>query len=112
MSKSKHQVPNHLLKPLLLRSRESMVDNGLVYDPIAAKACLSCKMAPDCLSGDVAQKQLLHVTLTQLCDQQVTQFCSKIRTLGSSMLELDSILVFTVWITAAVTGLNWMLRRI
>lgn len=28
MSKSKHQVPNHLLKPLLLRSRESMVDNG------------------------------------------------------------------------------------
>ncbi|TOA35640.1 methyltransferase [Vibrio parahaemolyticus] len=74
MSKSKHQVPNHLLKPLLLRSRESMVDNGLVYDPIAAKACLSCKMAPDCLSGDIAQKQLLHVTLTQLCDQQVTQF--------------------------------------
>ncbi|MDG2560525.1 class I SAM-dependent methyltransferase, partial [Vibrio parahaemolyticus] len=74
MSQSKHQVPNHLLKPLLLRSRESMVDNGLVYDPIAAKACLSCKMAPDCLSGDIAQKQLLHVTLTQLCDQQVSHF--------------------------------------
>lgn len=74
MSQPKHQVPNHLLKPLLLRSRESMIDNGLVYDPIAAKACLSCKMAPDCLSGDVAQKQLLHVTLTQLCDQQVMTF--------------------------------------
>ncbi len=74
MSKPQHHVPNHLLKPLFLRSRESLVDNGLVYDPIAAKACLSCKMAPDCISGDVDQKQLLHVTLTQLCDQQVSHF--------------------------------------
>ncbi|EJN6828431.1 class I SAM-dependent methyltransferase [Vibrio cidicii] len=69
-----YQVPARLLQPLWLRSRESLIDNGLVYDPIAAKACLSCKLAPECLSGDVAQKQLLHVTLTQLCDQQVAQF--------------------------------------
>ncbi len=83
MSRSKtpprehYQVPAHLLQPLWLRSRESLVDDGLVYDPIAAKACLSCELAPECLSGDVAQKQLLHATLTQLCDQQVSQFLSQ-----------------------------------
>ncbi|GEM76864.1 class I SAM-dependent methyltransferase [Vibrio sagamiensis] len=71
---SLHQVPSHLLKPLLLRSRESLVDNGLVYDPIAAKACFHCEMAADCLHGDVEQKQLLHATLTKLCDQRVNQF--------------------------------------
>ncbi len=69
-----YQIPSNLVQPLWLRSRESLVDNGLVYDPIAAKACLRCHLAAECLSGDIAQKQLLHVTLTQLCDRQVHQF--------------------------------------
>ncbi|EGR0581210.1 methyltransferase [Vibrio cholerae] len=69
-----YQVPANLVQPLWLRSRESLVDNGLVYDPIAANACRRCALAQDCLTGDIAQKQLLHVTLTQLCDQQVRHF--------------------------------------
>ncbi|MEJ6045312.1 class I SAM-dependent methyltransferase, partial [Vibrio cholerae] len=58
-----YQVPANLVQPLWLRSRESLVDNGLVYDPIAANACRRCALAQDCLTGDIAQKQLLHVTL-------------------------------------------------
>ncbi|MCU8158316.1 class I SAM-dependent methyltransferase [Vibrio vulnificus] len=73
-SEKGYPVPARLLQPLWLRSRESLVDGGLIYDPIAAKACLSCQLAPECLSGDVAQKQLLHATLAQQCDQQVSQF--------------------------------------
>lgn len=69
-----YQVPANLVQPPWLRSRESLVDNGLVYDPIAANACRRCALAQDCLTGDIAQKQLLHVTLTQLCDQQVRHF--------------------------------------
>ncbi|OZT82337.1 methyltransferase, partial [Vibrio sp. 03_296] len=53
MGKGNDPVPARLLQPLWLRSRESLVDGGLIYDPIAAKACLSCKLAPECLSGDV-----------------------------------------------------------
>ena len=70
----RYQIPANLLQPLWLRSRESLVDNGLVYDPIAARACQRCQVAPECLAGDINQKQLLHATLTQLCDQQVSAF--------------------------------------
>lgn len=71
-----HLVPSELLQPLWLRSRESLIDNGLVYDPIAAKACQQCHLSAECLAGDIDQKQLLHATLTQLCDQEVSQFLS------------------------------------
>ncbi|XAW89454.1 class I SAM-dependent methyltransferase [Vibrio sp. CDRSL-10 TSBA] len=70
----RYPIPANLMQPLWLRSRESLVDNGLVYDPIAASACQRCQLAPECLSGDIDQKQLLHATLTQLCDQQVRAF--------------------------------------
>ncbi|EPZ8240042.1 class I SAM-dependent methyltransferase [Vibrio fluvialis] len=73
-SARRYPIPANLMQPLWLRSRESLVDNGLVYDPIAATACQRCLLAPECLSGDIDQKQLLHVTLTQLCDQQVRSF--------------------------------------
>ncbi len=73
----RYQIPANLLQPLWLRSRESLVDNGLVYDPIAAHACQRCQLAPECLSGDINQKQLLHVTLTQLCDQHVSAFIKR-----------------------------------
>lgn len=71
---SSYRIPANLLQPLWLRSRESLVDNGLVYDPIAAQACQRCYLAAECLSGNVDQKQLLHATLTQLCDAQVLLF--------------------------------------
>jgi len=70
----RYQVPTNLVQPLWLRSRESLVDDGLVYDPIAATACQRCHFSPDCLGGNIDQKQLLHVTLTQLCDRQVRLF--------------------------------------
>ena len=54
-----------------------MVDDGLVYDPIAATACQRCQLAPECLSGDIDQKQLLHATLTQICDERVNHFLSQ-----------------------------------
>lgn len=73
----RYRIPTHLLQPLWLRSRESYVDNGLVYDPIAASACQRCQLAPECLVGNIDQKQLLHVTLTQLCDRQVSEFIMK-----------------------------------
>ncbi len=69
-----HQVPTRLLKPMWLRSRESLIDGGLVYDPIAARACSKCAITPECLSGNVSQSQLLHVTLTNLCDIQIKRF--------------------------------------
>ncbi|WP_260261980.1 class I SAM-dependent methyltransferase [Vibrio intestinalis] len=72
-----YQIPANLLQPLWLRSRESLVDDGLVYDPIAATACQRCQLAPECLSGDIDQKQLLHATLTQLCDEQVSAFIAR-----------------------------------
>ena len=73
-SPKRYQIPTNLVQPLWLRSRESLADNGLIYDPIAATACLRCQLAPECLAGDINQKQLLHATLTQLCDQQVRCF--------------------------------------
>lgn len=69
-----YQIPDHLLQPMWLRSRESLVDDGLVYDPIAAKACRLCELSDECQSGDIDQKQLLHVTLTKLCDNRVEAF--------------------------------------
>ncbi|MFL7863920.1 class I SAM-dependent methyltransferase [Vibrio cincinnatiensis] len=71
---SGYQVPPRLLQPLWLCSRESLVDDGLVYDPMATSACQRCHLAPECFAGDIHQKQLLHVTLTRLCDQQVHHF--------------------------------------
>ncbi|MDE1235494.1 class I SAM-dependent methyltransferase [Vibrio aestuarianus] len=73
----RYQIPTNLVQPLWFRSRESLVDNGLVYDPIAATACQRCQLAPECLSGNIDQKQLLHATLTQLCDQQVRAFIER-----------------------------------
>ncbi len=75
--KAHYQIPANLLKPMWLRSQESLLDNGLVYDPIAANACQRCYLAPDCLSGDVAQKQLLYVTLTRLCDEKISDFIAR-----------------------------------
>ncbi|SON51380.1 class I SAM-dependent methyltransferase [Vibrio tapetis] len=72
--KAQYQIPKHLLQPMWLRSRESMVDGGLVFDPIAANACRRCHLAPDCLAGDIDQQQLLHASLTQLCDDAVRNF--------------------------------------
>ncbi|GAB2641401.1 class I SAM-dependent methyltransferase [Vibrio panuliri] len=72
--KTRYQIPANLLQPLWFRSRESLADDGLVYDPIAANACHRCKLAPECFAGDIDQKQLLHATLTQLCDDQVNTF--------------------------------------
>lgn len=72
-----HKIPSHLLQPMWLRSRESLIDNGLIYDPIAAAACQHCHLSSECLSGDIDQKQLLHATLTVQCDQQVAQFLKR-----------------------------------
>jgi len=71
---SQFQIPNHLLQPMWLRGRESMLDGGLVFDPIAANACRRCHLAPDCLTGDIDQQQLLHASLTHLCDEAVHSF--------------------------------------
>ena len=70
----RYQIPANLLQPLWLRSRESLADDGLIYDPIAAAACQQCHLAPECLTGDINQRQLLHATLTYQCDQQVKSF--------------------------------------
>ncbi|EGA69884.1 O-methyltransferase-like protein [Vibrio sinaloensis DSM 21326] len=77
LAQHRYQIPASLLQPLWLRSRESLVDNGLVYDPIAARACQRCHLAPECFSGDIDQKQLLHVTIAQQCDQQVSAFIKR-----------------------------------
>lgn len=74
---NRYPIPGNLLRPLWLRSRESLMENGLVYDPIAARACLRCQLAPECLSGDIPQQQLLHVTLACLCDEQVIHFLDR-----------------------------------
>ncbi|MEL6114701.1 class I SAM-dependent methyltransferase [Photobacterium sp. SP02] len=75
MTKSaRYHIPAALLQPLWLRSRESLADGGLIYDPLAAAACRQCHLAPDCLAGNVDQHQLLHATLTLLVDQRVQHF--------------------------------------
>ncbi len=75
--KTRYQIPANLTQPLWFRSRESLADDGLIYDPIAATACHRCQLAPECFAGDIDQKQLLHATLTQLCDDQVNAFLKK-----------------------------------
>ncbi|MDG3086653.1 class I SAM-dependent methyltransferase [Vibrio hannami] len=72
-----YDIPASLLEPMWLRSRESLVEDGLVFDPIAAKAYKQCYLSPECLSGDIDQKQLLHATLTKLCDLRVQAFLKK-----------------------------------
>ncbi|WED21739.1 class I SAM-dependent methyltransferase [Vibrio sp. JC009] len=69
-----YEIPVNLLKPMWFRSRESLMEDGLVYDPIAAKACKQCQLSSECLSGDVNQKQLMYTTLTKLCDLRVQAF--------------------------------------
>lgn len=71
---SRYNIPSALLQPLWLRSRESLADNGLIYDPVAASACSRCQLVPDCLSGNVTERQLLYSTLTLQCDKQVLTF--------------------------------------
>ncbi len=71
------RIPSRLLEPLWLRSRESLVDNGQVYDPVAATACRQCKLNPDCLKGNIDQKQLLYTTLAAQCDAVVSQFMKR-----------------------------------
>lgn len=73
-NKRHYDIPTHLLQPMWLRSRESFVDDGLVYDPIAANACRYCQLSSECLSGDIVQKQLLHATITKICDERVSAF--------------------------------------
>lgn len=69
-----HHVPAKLLKPMWLRSRESMVDDGVIYDPVAAATCQSCILSPDCQFTNIDQGQLLHATLTSQCDEVVKNF--------------------------------------
>jgi O-methyltransferase involved in polyketide biosynthesis len=74
VNSSRYRIPSELLQPLWLRSRESLADDGLIYDPIAAAACSQCHLVPDCLAGNVSERQLLHATLTLQCDKQVLKF--------------------------------------
>ncbi|MGF1724466.1 class I SAM-dependent methyltransferase [Photobacterium nomapromontoriensis] len=71
---TRYDIPADLLHPLWLRSRESLSDNRLLYDPVAAAACSQCVLKPDCLLGNVTAQQLLHASVAQLCDRQVQQF--------------------------------------
>ncbi|UXI01402.1 class I SAM-dependent methyltransferase [Photobacterium sp. TY1-4] len=71
---SRYHIPTALLQPLWLRSRESLEDEGLIYDPVAAAACNQCHFKADCLTGNVPARQLLHATLTLQCDRLVQQF--------------------------------------
>ncbi|MDV7106039.1 class I SAM-dependent methyltransferase [Vibrio sp. TH_r3] len=72
-----YAVPAHLLQPMWLRGQESLVDDGLIYDPIAANACRNCILSDECLAGDINQKQLLHATITKICDERVQMFLEK-----------------------------------
>lgn len=71
---SRYHIPLDLLQPLWLRSRESLSDDRLIYDPVAAAACRQCHLKPDCLTGNVNEQQLLHATLTLQGDRQVQHF--------------------------------------
>lgn len=70
----RHDIPADLLQPLWLLSRESLADDRLIYDPVAAAACSQCSLKPECLKGNVSQQQLLHASLAQICDRQIQQF--------------------------------------
>ncbi|MGR5178747.1 class I SAM-dependent methyltransferase [Vibrio mediterranei] len=67
-------VPAKLLRPLWFRSRESLLDDSIIYDPIAAYACRRCHLTSECITDNSDQHQLLHATLTQICDLQVKHF--------------------------------------
>ncbi|MGF1685227.1 class I SAM-dependent methyltransferase [Photobacterium japonica] len=71
---SRYDVPSDLLQPLWLRSRESLADDRLLYDPVAAAACRQCRLQPTCLSGNITEQQLLHAMLAMQCDSQVQHF--------------------------------------
>ncbi|PSW19324.1 class I SAM-dependent methyltransferase [Photobacterium sanctipauli] len=71
---TRYDIPSDLLQPLWLRSRESLADDRLIYDPMAAAACRQCSLKPDCLAGNVTEQQLLHASLTLQCDRQVEDF--------------------------------------
>ncbi|MGF1680884.1 class I SAM-dependent methyltransferase [Photobacterium minamisatsumaniensis] len=71
---TRYDIPSDLLQPLWLRSRESLDDDRLIYDPVAAVACRQCSLKPDCLSGYLSEQQLLHASLARLCDRQVKHF--------------------------------------
>ncbi|WP_318412345.1 class I SAM-dependent methyltransferase [Photobacterium leiognathi] len=73
----RYVIPSDLLQPLWYRSRESLADDGLIYDPVAAAACRQCYLVPDCVNQDVPQRQLLHATLTLQCDHQVRDFLTR-----------------------------------
>lgn len=71
---ARYDIPPDLLQPLWLRSRESMADDCLLYDPMAAVACSQCHLKPGCLTGNVSEQQLLHASLALQCDRQVQHF--------------------------------------
>lgn len=73
-NKIRYDIPESLLKPMWYRSQESLADDGLVYDPIAAKACKQCRLSAECIAGNLSQQQLLYATLTRLCDLRVEAF--------------------------------------
>lgn len=92
-----YQVPEHLFQPLWLRSLESLANNHLVYDPIAASACQRCQIKTSCPSQQVQQKQLLYSSLTHMLDQQIRQF-----------LELHP----TAWVINVGAGLDTRFYRL
>lgn len=71
---SRFDIPSELLQPLWLRSRESLADDRLLYDPVAAVACSQCTLTPECLRGNVTEQQLLHASLTLQGDRRVQDF--------------------------------------
>ena len=51
-------IKNSKSRPILFNTfgfaaKESLADDGLVYDPIAAQACKRCQLAPECLTGEL-----------------------------------------------------------
>ncbi len=77
LESERYKIPAKLLEPLWLRSRESLADNAVIYDPMAASACRRCELASECLKGNVNGRQLLHATLTKLTDQKVLDFLNR-----------------------------------
>ncbi|WP_423807470.1 class I SAM-dependent methyltransferase [Photobacterium damselae] len=71
---TRYKIPADLLQPLWLRSLESLADDGLIYDPVAAQACRQCQLVPDCVNQHIPARQLLHATLTAQCDRLVQDF--------------------------------------
>nr|WP_086938398.1 class I SAM-dependent methyltransferase [Thaumasiovibrio occultus] len=71
-------VPEHLIMPLWLRSVESLSDEGLVYDPMAASVCSQCVFSTAvCDDFEFSTRQLLHNAITHLTDNAVSDFLSR-----------------------------------